>query len=60
MLYAVSEEEWYEGLNNLLSNSNLYNSISEKGLELVKNKFSVENGYNIFEKIIFDFNINHM
>jgi len=60
VLYAVSEEEWYEGLNNLLSNSNLYNSISEKGLELVKNKFSVENGYNIFEKIIFDFNINHM
>ncbi len=60
MLYAVSEEEWYEGLNNLLSNSNLYNSISEKGLELVKNKFSVENGYNIFEKIFFDFNINHI
>ena len=60
VLYAVSEEEWYEGLNNLLSNSNLYNSISEKGLELVKNKFSVENGYHIFEKIIFDYKYNQI
>lgn len=52
VLYAVSEQAWYEELKRLIVSPSLRNKIGTKGFQLVKDKFSEKSAVSNFSSMI--------